>query len=130
MSIRFVLALITTPLELAAIFYAGRYLLPGYDINIPLLALIAIMAAWLGWSVVSYRIGSHALRRKLLANQTSMVGSHGTVTQTLQPDGMVRIGGELWQARASDGRIPAGARVVVIAQDGLRLIVRLVEAAK
>jgi membrane protein implicated in regulation of membrane protease activity len=130
MSVRLIVALVTTPLELALVFYVGRYLLPNFSINIPLLALIAIMAACLGWSVFGYRKGSHALRRKLLDNQTSMIGSSCVVTKDLLPNGMVRISGELWQARSAESHITSGTQVVVVGQDGLRLIVRLAGTAK
>ena len=130
MSVRLIVALVTTPLELALMFFVGRYVLPNFDVNIPLLALVAIMAAWLGWSVFSYRKGSHALRRQLLSNQTSMIGSTCVVTKDLLPNGMVRISGELWQARSEESHISASAKVVVVGQDGLRLIVRLAGTTK
>jgi membrane-bound ClpP family serine protease len=46
----------------------------------------------------------------------------------MQPDGMVKIRGELWSARSISGNIAGGTKIVVIARNGLKLSVRPVES--
>ena len=58
-----------------------------------------------------------------LARYRELIGMVGEVTNSIAPDGKVFIHGEYWMASA-DVEIPAGARVVVLDVDGLRLRVR------
>ena len=63
---RLIIAIISTVLEEAAIVVVVLFGLPQLGINMPLAGLIALMVVWLVWSVIIYRIGSRALRRKPL----------------------------------------------------------------
>jgi len=95
--------------------------LPKLDINIPLWGLIALMVAWGAYAIITYRMGSRALRRKpeiLLP----LIGSQGKVVSPLTPEGLVRIKGELWQATSAGGNIDTGEEVTVVGQDGLKLV--------
>lgn len=54
--------------------------------------------------------------------QPVVVGMTGTVAEALAPDGKVRVRGETWNARASDGaRVEAGASVIVRQERGATL---------
>ena len=121
---RLIIAIVSTTLEEAALAVGVLWGLPRLDIHIPLWILIIVMAAWAVYTVTTYRMGSRALRRKPLHGLTAMVGSEGKVVSSLVPEGMVSIKGELWQARSSGGRMDAGEKVIVVAQDGLKLTVR------
>ena len=55
-----------------------------------------------------------------------LVGAVGKTVEPLEPEGHVRVQGELWQARAS-GAVPAGTQVRVVALDGLTLEVETAE---
>ncbi|MBA7694460.1 hypothetical protein ES703_103071 [subsurface metagenome] len=123
MSARLVWAIISILLEEAAIVAIVLWGLPRLDIDIPLAGLIALMVAWGAYSVITYRRGSRALRRKPLDGLPDMVGSQGEVVSPLAPEGLVRIKGELWQAESASGRIDTGEEVTVLRQDGLKLIV-------
>ena len=61
-------------------------------------------------------------RRRPVAGPEAMVGALGTVVSPCRPDGSVRVAGELWHARCAAGA-DAGARVRVLAVDGLTLLV-------
>ncbi len=121
---RLIIAIVSTLLEEAAILVVGLFGLPQMGINIHLAGLIALMVAWLAWSVIVYRIGSRALRRKPLDILPDMVGSRGEVVSPLVPDGLVRIKNELWMAKSARGKINTGEEVAVVEQDGLKLVVR------
>jgi len=98
--------------------------LPRLGVTVPLGGLIAMMTGLATYGVFSYRLGSRALRKKPLAGFTDMVGSKGTVIEPLVPRGTIRIGSELWEAESTDREIAAGEKVIVIGQQGLRLMVR------
>ena len=61
-------------------------------------------------------------RRKVQMGAETLIGAHGLVTSPLRPEGMVRVQGELWQARSEGGADP-GDEVRVVARDGLVLAV-------
>ena len=124
MSTRFILAIISTLLEEAALVVIVLAGLPQLGIKVPLSILIILMVAWGAFSVFIYRIGSRALRRKPVIGLPGMLGSKGKVASPLAPEGFVRIKGELWEAKSAGEEIDTGEKVTVVGQDGLRLIVR------
>ncbi|MFC1932024.1 NfeD family protein [Chloroflexota bacterium] len=126
---RLVLAIISTLLEEAAIVVIVLWGLPQIGVHIPVAGLVALMVAWGTYSVTTYRIGSRALRRKPLVSLPDMVGSKGKVVSPLAPEGMVKIKGELWVAKSAGGEMQPDEEVIVVGQDGLKLVVRLSSAA-
>jgi len=121
---RLVLGIISTILEEAAIVVIVRWGLPEIGVDIPLWGLIILMVVWLAYSVVTYRIGSRALRRKPVVGLPDMVGSKAKVVSPLAPEGLVRIRGELWVAKSAGGEMELGREVIVVGQDSLKLVVR------
>ena len=67
--------------------------------------------------------------QKVQTGAENLVGATGEVTEALAPVGQVRVLGELWEARAASA-LPPGARVRVIALDGLMLEVEPLDAAR
>jgi membrane-bound serine protease (ClpP class) len=126
MSSRLILAITSVLVEETALAVIVLVGLPGLDINIPVIGLIAIMIAWLAISALIYRAGSRALKRKPLTGLETMIGTRGKSLSPLDPDGLVSIGGEYWQARSASGKIAAGDKVTVVSQKGSKLTVRSV----
>jgi membrane-bound serine protease (ClpP class) len=63
-----------------------------------------------------------ARRQPPVTGVAALVGVPATVRAELAPEGRVRAAGLEWRARAAPGAaLPAGARVVVTAVDGLTL---------
>ena len=124
MSGRLIIAIVSTALEEAALAAGVLWGLPRLGIHIPLWVLIVTMLAWCTYTVITYRMGSRALRRKPVHGLTAMLGSEGKVVSPLVPEGMVRIKGELWRAKSASGGMDTGEEVTVVGQDGLKLIVR------
>jgi len=124
MTIRLILAIVSTLLEEAALAVIVLWGLPQLGIEIPLAGLIAMMVVWGAYAVITYRISSRALGKKPEVGLPDMVGSKGEVVSLLEPEGLVRIKGELWIAKSARGRIDTGEEVTVAGQDGLKLVVR------
>ena len=122
-SARLIIAIITTAFEEAAIAVVILWLLPKIDVHLPLAVLIILMLAWAGFAVFSYRMGSRALKRKPEGGLADMLGTRGEVVRRLDPEGMVRIKGELWKAKSAGRKIESGEEVTVVGQKGLKLIV-------
>ncbi len=124
MRARLIFAVISTLLEEAALVVIVLWGLPQIGIHIPLPGLIALMMVWGAYSLITYRIGSRALKKRPLIGLPDMVGSKGEVVSPLAPEGLVRIMGELWVARSAGSEMRPGGKVIVVGQDGLKLIVR------
>lgn len=120
---RLIAAIISNMIEEAALVAIVLVGLPEMDINIPLPGLIAMMLAWGALSVVIYRMGSRALRRRPVTGMEAMVGSRGKVVSPLAPEGLVKIGAELWRAKSAGASIDVGQDVTVLSSEGKGLIV-------
>ena len=121
---RLIFAVVSTLLEEAALVVIVRWDLPEIGIHIPLPGLIALMVVWGVYSVITYRIGSQALKKKPLIGLPDMVGGKGEVVSPLAPEGLVRIKGELWIAKSASGEMKPGEEVIVVRRDRLKLVVR------
>jgi membrane-bound ClpP family serine protease len=124
MTTRLIVAIVTTLAEEAALAALVLWGLPQLGINLPIGVLIALMAVLAAFAGTTYLMGSRALKRKPVVGLTDMVGARGRVVSALAPEGTVRIKGELWEARAEGRKINAGTDIIVVGQEGLKLIVR------
>jgi vacuolar-type H+-ATPase subunit H/membrane protein implicated in regulation of membrane protease activity len=123
MKARLIITIFTNLVYQAIIVAVIIWGLPRWGVNIPLYCLILICVAVAVYGVGSFLIGNRTLRRKPLPGLTTMVGIEGQVASRLAPEGFVRIGGELWNARAEDGSIDVGADVIVVRQSRLKVVV-------
>lgn len=124
MSTRLIMSILSNSLIEAAIVAVILWGLPRLGIHIPLYGLILICIVFLVYAVLSYNIGSRTLSKKPLPGLTTMVGVEGEVVSRLAPEGLVRIEGELWNARSENGPIDVGTDVIVVSQNGLKVVVR------
>jgi len=122
MNARLVLAILSTLLEEAALVAVALWGLPQVGIEIPLVGLIILMLVWAGFSIFTYQMGSQALRRPVV-DLPIKVGSKCKVIRRLEPEGIVGIKGEIWEAQSIHGDVDAGEKVFVLGSDGLKLIV-------
>ena len=110
-------------LEEAVLVAAVLWLLPQFDVNLPLWVLGILMAALAIYSFIMYRVGrSTFLIRPKVAAET-VIGSGGKVTRRLAPEGYVKVQGVLWKATCVESELEVGDEVVVVGIEGLRLIV-------
>lgn len=120
-----------------ALMVAGSYVLfdasQGVEVYRPLIwgftLLMVVMSLVIGAFAVS------VLRRKPTTGREGLLGKVGTVRQTLDPDGIIFVNGELWQATAvaddtSGMKISENIPVTVLRMDGLRLFVRRATATE
>ncbi len=127
---RLIFAIVSTLMEEAVIAVIVLIGLPRIGVRVPLWGLIVLMIVRGAYAVITYRIGSSALRKKQVSGLTEIVGSRGMVVIPLAPEGMVKVQGELWVAKSADGEIKRGENVVVVGQEGLKLIVRVSDSEK
>lgn len=85
-------------------------LIVGTTLGVGLFFILGIAAAF------------RAQFRPLAMGTETLIGKTGVARQPLHPNGIVHVEGEEWTAENATGEdIPAGARIRVIAVDGLRL---------
>jgi membrane-bound serine protease (ClpP class) len=79
-----------------------------------------------GFFVVVAGLAFKAHRNKPIAGSEGLIGEIGTVQETLEPEGIIFIHGELWRAKAKDV-IKPGEKVQVEEMHGLLLKVKKAE---
>jgi membrane-bound ClpP family serine protease len=124
MNVRLIIAIITSLIDEVIILAIILFVLPHFNIHIPWWGIALIVIAFLVYAVGTFIIGTRILKKKPLPGFTDMIGTEGRVSSAINPKGYVKIEGELWEARSESGPIDKGADVVVIAQDGFKLVVR------
>ena len=97
------------------------WLLPLWGVNIPIWGIILIVAAFLTYEVVTFRLGRRVLERKPVIWAEAIVGRCGKAITPLTPDGYVQVNGELWRALSSDTNINKGDDIVVVEMNRLTL---------
>ena len=120
----------TSLLEQAVLVAAMLWGLPLIDINLPVWVLVPASIVLQVYNVFSYRKSIQALRAQPIPGMSNMLGTRGETVNTLTPDGLVKIRGELWAATADNGNIVNGRNVTVVEQSGLKLVVRESEQSR
>jgi len=90
----------------------------GLSISVPLIGGVALASAGFLMGVVAMLV--RARRRPVAIGKQRMVGLVGEALEDLDPEGQVKVGGEIWRARAARP-VAAGTRVRVRAVRGLVL---------
>jgi membrane-bound ClpP family serine protease len=95
-------------------------------IGIPLWGSVFLYSLYVGKDFLLYPFLRVAYQPGATTGAEQLIGESATVKTKLDPDGYVRVRGELWKARLAPGCAPVepGARVRVEAARRLRLIVK------
>ncbi len=128
MTMRLITAVISTAIQEVALWVIWRWGLPELGVYLPVWVLVMVMFIWGTYAMATFLLVTKALRRKEIIGLPMMVGGKGRAVSRLAPEGQVVVSGELWNARAAEGAIENNTEVLVVAQDGLKLIVREVSA--
>jgi membrane-bound serine protease (ClpP class) len=70
--------------------------------------------------------GLKAQRRKVVTGSEALDGSTGTVMETLNPEGIIMLDGEIWNAVSAGGEIVKGETVRVLKMKDLKVYVEKV----
>ena len=110
-------------IEEAILVAVVLWLLPLFDINIPLWGLGILMAGLALHSFNMYRIGRPTFFVKPKVAAENIIGDEGKVTKRLAPQGYVKVKGVLWKATCDETELEIGDEVVVVGIERLKLIV-------
>ena len=84
---------------------------------------LAVLVLFLKALIVYPRVRK-VFSQKPYTGVESVVGATGKVVETLNPEGIVKIRGELWTAESKQGKIRKGEDIEVVAVSGSKLIVK------
>jgi len=105
--------------------------------------LIDVKSAWgaltISWEVIAMIViittlffliviglGIKAQRRKPATGAEGIVGEIGKAISDLEPNGLVRVHGEIWDAESLDSKIETGSKIIVEQVNNLKLKVKKV----
>jgi membrane-bound serine protease (ClpP class) len=86
-----------------------------------ILAAVAVTSAFF---IFAIGMGVRAQRRKPVTGAQGIIGETGETLSELDPDGRIKVHGEIWNATSLDGTIKKGSPVVVEQVENLRLKIR------
>jgi membrane-bound serine protease (ClpP class) len=92
---------------------------------IPVLIFLVFIAIWILKDIILYPFTWKAYDVRRTSIEQALVGEKGIVIKSLNPEGHVRIKGEIWKAQIQSGgaNIKKGSKVIVERANGLKLIV-------
>ncbi|MGB4292420.1 MAG: nodulation protein NfeD [Bacteroidales bacterium] len=86
--------------------------------------ILVIAALTVAFFLVAIGFGIKAQSRKPVTGIEGMTGETGEAISDLEPEGQVRVHGEIWNAECPDGTVSKGSKVIVTGVKNLKLIVR------
>jgi membrane-bound serine protease (ClpP class) len=96
--------------------------LEAMAISMELIILVVVLTA--AFFLLAISLGIKAQKRKPTTGQEGIVGESGTAFTTLNPNGKVKVHGEIWTAESEEGIINKGENVSVTSIKGLKLKVK------
>ena len=104
-------------LLLVPVIIAGLFVFLPWTTAVPIALLLGG-----GTAVIAY-YGSLALRQRVATGREALMGSQGEAASDLNPEGLIRLGGELWLAEAQEP-VSKGGRVEILDVTGAKVLVR------
>ncbi len=98
--------------------------IPDRSIGLSLGTVFAVVGMSAALSLFVLSKGLMIQRKKPITGIHSLIGTIGIVRRTLQPDGVIRLRGEYWNAHSVEGTLQEGERAHVQGLDGNTLLVR------
>jgi membrane-bound serine protease (ClpP class) len=96
--------------------------LEAMEISLELIILIVILTT--AFFVFALTFGIKAQKKKIATGQEGIVGEKGTAISNLNPEGEVKVHGEIWIAESLEGNIKKGSNVLVAEIQNLKLKVK------
>lgn len=110
-------------LEQALLVAAVLWLLPRFNVKVPLWGLAVLMIALAVHSYIMYRVGRPTFLLKPKVAFENIIGVEGKVMRWQGTTGYVKVQGVLWKAICSGQRLNPGDDIVVVGIERLRLVV-------
>lgn len=112
-------------LKQVALLAVAFWVLPVFGYYLPLWVVIIVGLGLAVQSAFSCMLAIRLNSRKPMTGLQTMVGKRCVTVTELNPEGYVKVDGELWRAIVADGVIGAGESVVIISAKGMTLTVKV-----
>ncbi len=100
-------------------------ILPATGIGVPFTITLAILGLlFLKDILIAPYVLSGGLEKKPETGPESLIGGTALVVEDLSPEGVVKIGGELWRAECLNGVAERGESVRIISVRGTKVLVK------
>ena len=104
-----------------ALVFVGLWL---FHVKITWVLILIIALVMVAFVLIMHKAVVPSLMRRKVTGPEGMIDMTGTVTEALNPEGMVKVKDEYWKARSVEGNIDIGAEIEVTGITGLVLEVR------
>ena len=91
---------------------------------------VLLLALWVAKDVALYPLVRRSYEPHSGGGAAALVGRLATARERLDPEGYVRVGHELWRARARGAPVEKGAEVRVLEVRGLTLVVEIADGGE
>lgn len=86
--------------------------------------ILIIVVLTVAFFIFAIGFGIKAQRNKPTTGIEGMIGETGEAISNLEPEGQIRVHGEVWNAESLDGSVSKGAKVKITRVSNLKLLVR------
>ncbi len=109
-------------MQVPDLLLVGSLLVLGWRIQwLSTTEMVMAMLLWVAKDALLYRFVAPVLSRHPMLGPERLIGKRAMVVRDLDPEGTVRLDGELWRAISLDGPICRGRSVAVRQIEGLTL---------
>ena len=98
---------------------------PGFDVlQVSWKVILLFVFLTVGFFTLAIGLGIKAQRRKPTTGQEGLVNETGEAITDMNPDGSIKIHGEIWNAESIEGYISKGSKIIVTGISNLKLQIR------
>jgi membrane-bound serine protease (ClpP class) len=98
---------------------------PGFDVlQVSWKVILLFVFLTVGFFTLAIGLGIKAQRRKPTTGQEGLVNEIGEAITDLNPDGSIKIHGEIWNAESIEGSIAKGSKIIVTGISNLKLQIK------
>ncbi|WP_461866721.1 NfeD family protein [Thermococcus sp.] len=97
--------------------------LPAMGLHIPLKAVLLLLAVLIGKDIIAAPRIWKDFEKDVKVGLETLLGKEATVIRELNPEGIIKIGNEFWNARCINGSAKPGEKVKVVKTRGTMLLV-------
>ena len=101
---------------------------PGFDVlQVSWKVILLFVILTVGFFTLAIGFGIKAQRRKPTTGQEGLINETGEAITDLNPDGDIKIHGEIWNAQSIEGSISKGSKIIVTGISNLKLQIKKLE---
>jgi membrane-bound serine protease (ClpP class) len=101
---------------------------PGFDVlQVSWKVILLFVILTVGFFTLAIGFGIKAQRRKPTTGQEGLINETGEAITDLNPDGDIKIHGEIWNAKSIEGFISKGDKIIVTGISNLKLQIKKID---